>query len=223
MKNQPAPHWKTSGSGEPAQRVPSPGQHAVTLAWSRAPWHGLLPPICLLCGATGDGPRSVRRLRRRPAAQYGPVELRPAAGGRFPMATANIAEHGLSASIAPLPVLLSTTGGFLILGLKFTHRLSPPGCWASCSRRRWPNGTRRRPIVSFRYRCIRYACGNAGSIRRWNWRDQRPTFSACRCWQIGLRRVRHTPANPTGCQPSPPNLREAFAANGNLYRDGGWR
>jgi len=98
----------------------------VTFAWSRAPWHGLLPPICLLCGATGTTDRD---LCAGCDADL-PRNARACPGCALPLAAGSNGDceycraRSFSFDRAFVPFRYRPPVDFLILGLKFTHRLS---------------------------------------------------------------------------------------------------
>ncbi|WP_312915178.1 double zinc ribbon domain-containing protein [Candidatus Competibacter phosphatis] len=178
----------------------------MTLAWSRAPWHGLLPPICLLCGATGTTDRDLcagcdadlpRNARACPSCA---LPLAAGSNGDCEYCRA----RSFSFDRAFVPFCYRPPVDFLILGLKFTHRLSharllgelfaaalaernasPPDCII--------------PVPLHPLRLRERGFNQALELARPSARRFRVPLLA-----DGLSRVRHTPpANPTGCRPSP--------------------
>lgn len=98
----------------------------MTCAWPRALRHGLLPPICLLCGAAGTAGRD---LCAGCDADL-PRNTRACPGCALPLAAGSNGDceycraRSFSFDRAFVPFRYRPPVDFLILGLKFTHRLS---------------------------------------------------------------------------------------------------
>ncbi|MER2602629.1 MAG: ComF family protein [Candidatus Competibacter phosphatis] len=167
----------------------------MTFAWSRAPWHGLLPPICLLCGATGTTDRDLcagcdadlpRNARACPSCA---LPLAAGSNGDCEYCRA----RSFSFDRAFVPFCYRPPVDFLILGLKFTHRLSHARLLgelfaAALAERNAPPPDCIIPVPLHPLRLRERGFNQALELARPSARRLRVPLLA-----DGLRRVRHTP------------------------------